>query len=138
MAKRRSRHTPTAERDDDFPSLTEPVVRPSPKFVASRPLVAKQSPDLRPVEDRRAYDPSGIYRSARKRSGAQATIKLRTPQRSQALKASYPSYQIGFSQPKQVIVCVRRKIRKEVMIAKRKTRRAGVKGRRNYWSDIQC
>lgn len=137
MRSRRKRHTPRDERDDDIPSLTDPVVRPK-KIVAYRPLVAKQSPDLRQVEDRRAYDPSGQFRAARKRSGAQATIKLRQPQRSKAIRPSYPSFQIGFSQPKSVIICIRRKIRKEVLIAKKRPRGRGVKARRNFWSDIQC
>jgi len=51
------------------------------------------------------------------------------------------SRRVGFSHPWQVIVCVRRKRRREVLHALRKTGRGGSKQRkprRNFWSEVRC
>lgn len=46
---------------------------------------------------------------------------------------------LRFQDPKLVAICVRRKQRKEVLFAKRKTRKgAGSRKHRNFWSDIKC
>lgn len=44
--------------------------------------------------------------------------------------------ELGFLRPERVMACVRRKVRKEVMIAKRRKGRGG--GRRNWRSAIKC
>jgi len=51
------------------------------------------------------------------------------------------STRIGFQYPWQVMICVRRKRRKEVLHALKKTGGRGAphkKPRRNYWSEVRC
>jgi len=46
---------------------------------------------------------------------------------------------VGFQAPERVLVCVRRKRRREVMFAKGGAgRRRMRRPRRNYWSDVRC
>lgn len=48
-------------------------------------------------------------------------------------------HQLTFAAPDKVILCVRRKRRKQVMFAKGKAGKRGQrKPRRNYWSSISC
>lgn len=45
---------------------------------------------------------------------------------------------IGFDVPKRVAICVRRKQRREVIIAKKLARNGGGAKHRNIWSDVKC
>lgn len=46
---------------------------------------------------------------------------------------------LRFADPRLVALCVRRKIRREVMFAVKKTRAgSGAKKRKNFWSHISC
>lgn len=46
---------------------------------------------------------------------------------------------IAFAVPNKVAICVRRKTRREVLFAKRKTRKgSGANKTRNFWSDVKC
>lgn len=50
-----------------------------------------------------------------------------------------PRAQFQFVNPDRVAVCVRRERRREVMFAKKLTRKgAGGAKRRNWWSDVKC
>lgn len=114
------------------------VLRPSlSSVVLSLPSPARAIiPDLEwfdssmdEVSDRRRFDADPV-KPAKKASGMPARLR--------ALYHS-PMSQIGFEDPKRVLICVRRVVRREVLFAKRKTRK-GARGakRRNYYSDVRC
>lgn len=50
------------------------------------------------------------------------------------------THRVGFAVPAKVAICAKRKIRREVLHAKRRTGKGAMKRnrRRNYWSDITC
>lgn len=58
-----------------------------------------------------------------------------------AYTGSHLSRRVGFSHPWQVIVCIRRRRRREVLFALNKGGRGGNKRRhvrRNFWSEVRC
>ena len=114
------------------PSLSLPVLRPSSL--------------LTEIEDRRTYSPLGPLRGAVSFSGAQHGLRAvdrKTTDRFSGLR-KFPSQtkaHVGFDAPVHVLVCVRRKRRKEVLFAKRKTGSGGGRQRRprhNWFSKIHC
>lgn len=94
---------------------------------------------LQLLEDRRLFHPAGALRAPRsffmrpRLVVAAPRAKTRLNQRSMSL----PS-RIGFEVPHRVAICVRRKTRKEVIIAKRVARNGGGAKHRNIWSDVRC
>lgn len=104
---------------------------------------------LRFYEDRRQWHPEGVYRPARSFSRSFHRLRVvsdrREPVRSrkarnflQEMRSSVP-VRVGFQSPDGVLVCVRRKQRREVLHALRKTGRGGQ--RRpvwNWYSRISC
>lgn len=128
------------------PSLTAPtipVVRTVPRIVRvpSRPKLSR----LILIEDRRLWSPETRLLPTQK--GLQRRTGLRTVSGvpTYRLKAK-PSPRlsvprgIAFGEPNRLVLCIRRKQRKEVLHALRKTGK-GVKRRnpkRNYWSSISC
>lgn len=103
---------------------------------------------LSEVEDRRFYHPAGALAPARSSRrhfspvisiGHRQPARDRSPPRSRAFFAPAAVEVMGFKAPRHVAICVRRKIRKEVMHA------AGIAGgktskrrRRNSHSNIWC
>lgn len=89
---------------------------------------------LRDVEDRRQFHPEQGARPARLISGVRH--RLRAP------RVRGPRLPIGvaFENPLRVLTCVRRKVRKEVLFAKRKVGRGAAKKmpRWSWRSNIQC
>lgn len=102
----------------------------------SRPAVA-----LRAVEDRRHFHPDQAYRPALGFSRRdQSRVVLRNPTK---VAKRYNRLVIpdvfGFRAPNYVAICIRRKIRKEVIHAlKLEKRGAGGAKRRNFWSGVKC
>lgn len=103
---------------------------------------------LRLYEDRRLWHPEGRYAPARSFSRSRHRLREVAPSRvSEARRSrsvsnmsSLPVHRIGFERPERVLICVRRKMRREVLFARRKTGR-GVKRRRprfNWYSKISC
>lgn len=86
--------------------------------------------DLRTVQDRRRFD-ADPHKPARKTSGSKATFR--------ALHNA-PMQVIGFEHPKRVLICLRRKARREVLHALKKTGRGhgGGRKRRNAYSNVRC
>lgn len=99
---------------------------------------------LQETEDNRQWHPDVPY--------GVNTVRWRTPLRRDTGKsriiprASYIQsdkrknivnipYQLGFSIPKNVIVCIRRKIRKQVMFALKLTKRGSGSGRRRRYTE---
>lgn len=107
-----------------------------PSSIASRWLVRPIVPlsPLIELEDRRAYHPERVYRAPRAsvRKAAQIVVKR------SGRPFRFPDV-LGFRQPRRVLLCVRRQMRKEVLFAHRRVRSgAGGRRRRNYWSGISC
>lgn len=85
------------------------------------------------IEDRRRYHPLKEYAPPQATRRYAAGLVLRG---AHALQTKAP---IGFRAPNQVMICVRRKQRKEIMHAKRHAGKGGMrKPKRNIWSDIKC
>lgn len=115
-----------------------PIARPSglPRVFSVRPV------NLALFEDRRFFHPLGPARPAFAfpKSAARVVVP-RTRSRSavDGAKARTLPHQLTFAAPDRVLICVRRKRRKEVLFAKRKAGKRGQrKPRRNYWSAISC
>lgn len=103
---------------------------------------------LRTIEDRRSYHPEGTYRPARLFNESRHRLRAISASRSRSVARSrYRAPQgfgqlvhsVGFVRPQKVLICVRRKIRREVLHAK------GVAGRRglrrpkyNWYSQVSC
>lgn len=94
--------------------------------------------DLPALEDRRTFHPEGPARPAR--SPRRPRHRLSVPKKYQySLKKSYVPHEVGFQDPQKVLVCVRRKRRREVLHALRKAGKRGQKRpRRNFYSSISC
>ncbi|WNK13678.1 MAG: hypothetical protein [Microvirus sp.] len=114
---------------------------PQPHVVATR-LVARHYPRVRTamqlIEDRRVFHPEGRFRAPLSFSlPRRARLVVRNANFDKRVSGKTLPVQLGFSLPKRVIHCVRRKVRKEVIIAKGHSG-SGSRKRRNYWSDISC
>lgn len=146
MAKRHSNQTHKSQRDDTSIATDSEVLR---KFITTpkpyAPIVT--SPHL-PSFDTRRFHPDPIVRPI---AEPKAASRLKLPResavsshrsvqdRSRNSRAGTLPVQVAFSQPKQVTVCIRRKTRREVLFAKKRTGK-GAQSRRtlNQWSDVKC
>lgn len=103
----------------------------------SKPLRLAEFRVVRSLEDRRTFHPAGPLRPAVSfpRDAARRVAKSSAVMS----KRDDISSRVGFAVPERVAVCVRRKQRKEVLHALRKTG-SGVSRvrRRNIWSDVDC
>jgi len=111
------------------------VLSPRPRPRLARPRINP----VRQVEDRRTYHPLGPLRPARGYL-VQPKLVLRSPSFNVGKStASKPRkwYSPVFNVPSQTAICVRRKERREVLFALKRTNGAGAK-HRNYWSKIGC
>lgn len=124
MAKGKHRNR-TGQRDLSTRSLTVPVAAPPIKPVT-----------LALIEDRRTFHPARYLRGAQTLGGKFNAEVVARPAK---LTRSVPAH-IGFRAPARVVLCVRRRQRKEVLFALRKTRKgAGARRRRrNIWSGVRC
>lgn len=111
------------------------------------------SPPLLDIEDRRLFYPGNPYtgfQRARNLSGSPARLVVwgssaRSPEmqprgRQGPSRASVwgPPHRVGFEVPDSVVVCVRRKQRREVIHAKGRAGTRVRKPRRNQYSEIAC
>ena len=111
---------------DDMSSLTV-TLRSSPRTI------------LREIDDRRSFDFWPDSRPARLFTGSTASVTATPVAKKTPQARNRVPYQIAFSAPAETLVCVRRKRRKEVLHAKRKTGRGGQRRpRRNAWSNTKC
>lgn len=98
--------------------------------------------DLRPFEDRRLYTPTRV--NWPKRIVRSAVLPARLVERARdprrvLVNSSLSRLGMEFHAPKRVLICVRRKQRREVLHALNKTRKgAGAAKHRNQWSDVKC
>lgn len=116
--------------------VPRPVLSLEPGFRRARALLSE-------IEDRRTYHPDGPRRPARSflRSRHRLTDLNKKAPRSRANRTalSNVSGRLAFQGPENVLVCVRRNMRRQVMFAKKKTGRRGQRPpRRNWFSSISC
>jgi len=100
------------------------------------PVLVTRTHVLR-LDDRRQWSP--VPRSWRP-VGATSRDARRLVLRDVPYKPGVLPHQVSFRVPDKVALCVRRKVRKEVMFATKKAGRGGAKARyrRNAWSDVKC
>lgn len=137
MARRRSYRSRLAKRD----VLTIATQRvPSRALLAARPAVSF-------LDDRRLFHPEPFRAPVLFTTTRPARIvaarntnhgrKFRTDNVSRAKLLSPAG--VVFDEPRSVTVCVRRKARREVLFAKRKTGRGARSPKtRNFWSNVKC
>lgn len=106
-----------------------------------RPTVTPASMVFSDIEDRRYFHPEQGFRPALSFSGKPHRIVVADPVRTVAPGKSIKVYKqtrgtLTFAAPKKVLICHRRKTRREVLFAKRLGR--GGRGRRNWYSSISC
>lgn len=104
------------------------------------PLVATTPVNLLLFEDRRSFHPLGRVRPAFSVPRSGARLQARGGKRRlQAPRTPDIHPGLSFAVPDKVILCVRRKRRREVMFAIRKAGKRGQRRpRRNYWSSVSC
>jgi len=128
-------------RRDDTP---RPSVRlPSPSTVRRLTPIVRPTVVVRvqapPVNlDRRVFHPDGRFRPAPVLVRAARRLVVARPKRP-GRSAMQLNHRIGFAIPAKVMICVRRKERREVIFAKRYSGK-GARSRktRNIWSSVQC
>lgn len=134
MARRARRAAPNRNRVPKRDYI--PIAR---HRLLSVPVVRLRRLDLRAFEDRRHWSPMSPVRFSWprriKRLGAVKAVLHEEPRGH--LKSSLSSLRMSFVAPKRVLVCVRRKQRREVLHAMRRLKSGGAK-RRTEWSDVKC
>lgn len=96
--------------------------------------------DLLEVEDRRSFNPDPDV-PARSSRIWRSRLAVPTASRLAGRTASQPVYGVGsiaFKAPAKVAICVRRKVRKQVLLAKGKGGGSHRKPRRNRYSNVWC
>ena len=141
MARKRRNQNHSGERDTSE-IASEPLqklLRPSP-IIKNTPIAAFSptkilTNTLRDIEDRRTFHPEGQKRPARSLNRSQHRLVLPDKKTSPSLP-----HRVQFDAPKKVLICIRRKQRKEVLFAKRKTGKGARarRHRRSYFSEITC
>lgn len=128
MARRRSRRS--EQRDHNTIANTFHVLRAP--TVYSRPRASILS-----YNDRREFHPDYLFRpvySRRMDDRVVTDVNVNKPFPSKPYKSVF-----GFASPSKVDLCVRRKQRKEVLFAKRKTGKGARAPKRfNFWSNVRC
>lgn len=127
--------------------------RDVPSSIANRRLPFALSPSrpfgLRTFEDRRTFDFNGPYRPALRFSGVPASLtthraltrRARIPRKKNfsGLRPEDGRSLVAFRDPDRVLICARRRQRREVMFARRKTGKRGQKRPKFSWfSKVSC
>lgn len=125
MAKRRRRSAAPVQRDH---------------FRSIAPFRAAPSHILE-LEDRRRFEPVDTFPRALFHRSARLVVSpnVNVGRKRGNLSSGLPAH-IQFNVPREVALCVRRKQRRAVIFAKRKTGK-GARARhrrRNFWSNIRC
>lgn len=126
----RGRTTRGQREASDFTSLEEMLAPQTQSWVIRSPFVP--SSNWQEIEDRRLFDPEQAFRPALSFDGTQAQARA-IPRNDKTWST------VGFNDPSFAVICARRHQRREVLFAKRKTRRGrGGSRRRNWYSDVRC
>jgi len=116
----------TARFERDIPTLSlSQMLKP----IHIPPLIALLGEPPR-TPDRRSYRPDAPSAPPVSTVRSAARVVSRGPH----------FHSLSFAQPRQVTICLRRKVRKEVMHALNHAGKGGRqrKRRRNFWSDVSC
>ncbi|UYL83855.1 MAG: hypothetical protein [Wigfec virus K19_159] len=144
MAHKRSKSSNNKTRSDDtFDISSESELLRN--FIKKQPLTPSlhlEPPkfNLNQIQDLRRFHPAPEPfkrpAGALKRSATQLVIPA---DKKSTQRARLPS-QVAFKAPPHVLVCIRRKQRKQVLFAKKLTGRGSRarKHTRNYWSSVKC
>lgn len=121
--------------------VSNSITANSLRFVLSsvlNPLTIQPRELLRLYEDRRTWSPEKP--SARvPRSFSRPTQLRGTSDTRSSHSAKFPPSAQAFKNRDEVLMCVRRRVRKEVLHALKKTGRGGQKSPRwNAWSQVHC
>lgn len=118
---------------------TLPSYRAPGLFVAS--AARRATPPLTVFEDRRLWSPYRSLLPAGTLGSRSARRLVEVPRAASGLlQDPFPSLRLGFAVPKRVVLCVRRKTRREVIHARgfvRKGASSRVR-RRNQFSEVTC
>ena len=107
---------------------------PDPGYVTQKR--SRPKPRLRLVEDRRTWHPERQRRAAR--GFNRAATRVVAPRWAPLFGAAVTA-KLAFSSPPSVAICVRRKQRREVMFALKKSGKRGQRRpRRSWYSSIKC
>lgn len=98
---------------------------------------------LREVEDRRTWYPSLTptdWTPARRLGGLPARLEYQPPRKSapRGRLGDFPGPSIRFQSPQEVVICARRKTRREVLAARGRFGRKTRPPRRSIYSSISC
>lgn len=137
-----------AERDPSEIAIDDMLAMPQPLPVVSPllplPLVPVE------IEDRRLFHPLDEFAPARDLTGQDAEVRIKKgvvrrgpkgmPLRAPRSLSGDLEKNLGFRMPHTVLICARRRIRREVLFAIKKTRKGSGarRHRRNYFTDIHC
>lgn len=112
---------------------------PTSNNYQSANILSRHLTPLTQFEDRRTYHPDSIARNATSFFSNAHSLQVPIGKTGRELLEKFPSSRVGFTDAKNVLICVRRKQRKEVLHALKKTGKTGQKApRRSFYSDIQC
>lgn len=151
---RKNRDRRREDERDLTPIASPQTARPS----GPAPVIERAPRDLSVIEDRRTFHPEGVNRLPRRKTGAPAQFVLRHPDKARRGKSLAQRYLDGlihqgrrsaktalqrgqreFQKPQDVLTCVRRQRRKQVIFAKRKQGKgARARRRRNWRSEFSC
>lgn len=108
-----------------------------PHFVNPHDLLGVH---LTEVEDRRTFHPLDFFRPARQLSGHPVQpVNVNHKKVAGRPFFKFPAPGLAFTRPAQVTMCVRRKQRREVILAKKFQKRGrGTPKRKNWYSKIGC
>lgn len=132
MARKRMRAEKRDTSRDHYPSPYTTNRMHSPLVIRVRPI------DLSVFDDRRTYHPAGYHRPAKKLGGMPVQRLVEAGRMAKRLSSPLSPF-LRFPDAKKVIKCVRRKERREVIIAK-KLQRKGAGGAKSFdlWSKVRC
>ena len=134
---RRNRREEDLERDDDpIANLLAPVPVPAPAVSPGYNPFGAIHDVLQDIEDRRTFHPDGYFRQALDLSATPAPARMRDT-RSRTARYQVPALDHNRH---PVLVCVRRKQRREVIFAMKKNGKGARarRRRRNYYSNVRC
>lgn len=122
------------------PAFNTDFVAGGPSLIAPLAAMAlfdyEQPGDILPqVSDLRRYNPMP---AAPARSVMATPMGLALPQSAPGRQPKRLLSTVAFASPANTVICVRRKVRKEVILAKGKGGGRHRKPTRNQWSDISC
>lgn len=137
---------------------TKQTVQRGHTTTASVDLDLLDDSSLGVTADRRTYHPEGRVRPALTTSGTPARVTASpvrqrgfslpsrsSPKLGKLAKRVVPKSttkpareMFGFKAPKRVWICIRRKMRRQVLHALKRTRGVSGKRKRNYYSNVRC